>query len=376
MGKITRLREAQAAARNIQHAATLRRHNAELKQAEITLEQIDLQNYYKLDLYSDYFIRSFESWDRPRTKDTSRRMVLLARHLFAKYPVPQHLEAAAFDATVAPKNDLSIINHVLWYICVAQGGSLYKEHLRGTLSRAEVHYFLSAPPRLSYKEAIVFAVARAQGAAFSIAHKIACTKLSEHAWTHRPTSREFWFSVVHFFVRHPIGGRDINNLVDYIRHAHTQDDKWSIKGRSISSLSRQMKEWHRNLSKQRYMGAAAWAGMSIPDGAYSVDLDGGKIRKWFFRQIKTGQTLFDEGSRMRHCVTMYRDSCVQGNTFIWALQFKDSGDIERKALTIRISKGQIVEYAGFANRLATPGEKSIVKRWAQEHNIGIAARFL
>ena len=176
-----------------------------------------------------------------------------------------------------------------------------------------------------------------------------------------------------FFARNPVPLHEMNDLIDYLRVAKTENAGMSLKGRSLHALQRRREEWHRALRKHNAIGGGSWAGRPIPD----VDYEAGSEKKkalWRFRQIKTGTELFREGQRMHHCVASYKLRCMNEQVSIWSLTTEfPLGHINR-GVTIEVRKdGAIVQCRGFANRLPHGNEVAAVKRWANEHGLRWAA---
>jgi len=165
----------------------------------------------------------------------------------------------------------------------------------------------------------------------------------------------------------------MNDLIDYLRVAKTENAGMSLKGRSLHALQRRREEWHRALRKHNAIGGGSWAGRPIPD----VDYEAGSEKKkavWRFRQIKTGNELFREGQRMHHCVASYKQLCMNDQVSIWSLTSEfPLGHINR-GVTIEVRKDcAIVQCRGFANRLPYGNEVAMVKRWAAEYGLRWAA---
>ena len=123
------------------------------------------------------------------------------------------------------------------------------------------------------------------------------------------------------------------------------------------------------MRKERAICGGGWDGRAIPD----IDYRTGGERKtaiWRFRQIKTGNDLFREGQRMRHCVASYKGACQQGRISIWSLTCEFPRGVLNKGVTLEVwADGAIVQCRGFANRLPYGNEAAMVKRWASEHRL-------
>ncbi len=308
-------------------------------------------------------IRPLDSFIAPRSRDRRKLRVLLARHLYASYCVPTHLEALWLE-TRAEANRLPS-DPLNWYMSVAQGGSLHKQYTREFLTRQETHWFLNPPLRMTFGEALWYAVARSYSDHHGSCYRIAKSKLAGIGPANR--SFLFWKSIARFFCANTLPVQKINDLYDYIAQAKADNEHWEIKGRTAASLTHQMQAWHRDLQRISMLQRQAkeWSGLDEPDFSYLEK--GAKPHVdtlWRITQIKTGKALAEEGNLMHHCVYGYASRCVSGQVSIWSLT-RHGPQGHHRMLTIEIANAQrsIVQARGFANRLATPHERSIIKRW-------------
>jgi hypothetical protein len=233
------------------------------------------------------------------------------------------------------------------------------------MSKLEAHHFLAAPDDLiSAKRAFWYAFARAQTDDKRTALDVSHSKLQDFS-----VASSFWKETARYFAHNPITIREMNDVIDFLLAAKQEDDRFSLKGRSLAALRRRMEEWHRALRKQRTICGGAWPGRPLPDVDYKT---GSEHRRamWRFRQIKTGNDLFKEGQRMHHCVASYKSLCLNGLVSIWSLTCEYPLGKLNKGVTMEIRQdGAIVQCRGFANRLPYDNEVAMVKRWAGEHGL-------
>jgi len=323
----------------------------------------------RVEAYRVDALRRPEDWRcRIKSRSQERRFIDLVRFTFAKYPVPAHLESAWTRPDVATmlrasqRADAPDLLH--WYIVATQGGSLHKQAAHPHLSRLETHHFLAAPAGLSAEQAFWYAIARAPSDDTSAALRVAQTKLVEHS-----IGDGFWRDAARFFARQPTTLAEMNDLIDFIRAAKAEDDGFALKGRTLPALRRRMHEWHRALQKQQAICGGSWGGCALPDVDYRAGRDD-NTAIWRFRQIKTGNDLYREGQRMRHCVASYKERCISGEVSIWSLSCEYPPDHFNKGVTIELRKsGVIVQCRGVANRSPYGNEVAMVKRWAREHGL-------
>lgn len=361
MGKRTKLREAQRRAAEQALAARLHLHGRTKRRPAfiLTCDAFPEDYLARLTPYRAFALRPPEAWRcKLRVRCPELRFLELVAFTFARYSVPRHLETAwleDIDCPAEPRIDLR-----RWYIVVAQGGSLFEDGARKYLSRAEIHHFLNpASMTLTAPQALWYAVARVHTSDPAIATRIARSRLRG-----LPISCPFWTDVARFFARHPVPVPELNDLIDYLHAAREADPHFCIWRRSLPALRERMLEWHRTRQAGQGFCHLRWVGSSIPNALYEID---GVI--WRFTQIRSGMRLFEEGQRMRHCVAVYKQACLSGESTIWSLTRQDQNGI-RRCLTIEVHpRGLIVQCRGFANRWATDEEVAIIQSWANEHGL-------
>lgn len=379
MGKKLRLREARR-----QHAervvcAVLESHSKRDVRPHI-VERYDefMPEYYnKIQALRTYALREPEDWRcRIKSRSEERRFIDLVRFCFGRYRVAAHLEQVWIDefpdnfidrmtplanAPMTRRNDIML----RWYLVASQGGSLYKQHASPHLTKLETHYFLTAPADVtSSQQALWYAVARAQTDRNEIARRVSESNLRQYS-----IASSWWKDVARFYARNPLSLHEMNDLIDYLFIAKTENAAFSLKGRTLASLQRRQEEWHWALRKSNLIGGGAWAGRPIPDMTYETGNDRKKAI-WRFRQIKTGNELYREGQRMHHCVASYKGRCMNGDISIWSLRSEFPLGHVNRGVTMEVRKdGAIVQCRGFANRLPYDNEVAMVKRWAREYGL-------
>jgi hypothetical protein len=268
----------------------------------------------------------------------------------------------------------------------ARGGSLYKAGAGQWLTRKEVHAFLNPPAGVGFNEAFWYAVARsytdAPNAAMCITRsKIARTSRSELA---------FWRDVARFFCANPVTVEVIDDLCDYLAECHRHDRRYSLEGRTLTSLNRRMHEWHRDIAAierieairrraagrvARATGASAadlaWSGSPLADWEWTPSAKDAKAKgeRYVVRQLKQADDLVMESRAMRHCVSTYAGKCIAGHASIWSLRRCTKAGIDR-LLTIEVDQQRrAIQVRGFANRLAHADERNVLERWAKARGI-------
>lgn len=334
--------------------------------------------------YAGVAIRDGALW-RPKlkTRDPARLRLAAARYLYARYPVSAALEAIWLDRSGLDGPEIAL--RLAWYVAAAGGQSLYKAGANEWLSRKEVHCFLNVSSELGFCEAFWFAIVRSYTGDNGLAARLARTKIAR-----TPRGElTFWREVARFFCEQPTSKEEIDDLCDYIAAMHRRDKAYSLKGRTLASLRRQMSQWHRDIAaierieamRRRAAGRAAlapgsaWEGSRLEDWEWEPPAKEANAHgeRFFVRQLKTAEDLVAESRAMHHCVSTYAVKCIAGNASIWTLRRKALGKAER-LLTIELDpQHRAVQVRGFGNRLATLEEQKILKRWAKAKGVALWA---
>ena len=331
-------------------------------------------------------LRDAECWcPQMKTRDPARLRLAAARHLFARYPVPNALEQIWIDEQGMDPCDVTLRKH--WYVVAARGGSLYRETAGQWLSRKEVHAFLNASDQLGFEEAFSRAIACSYTDNAGLASRIARSKLA-----FRPL-RElgFWREAARFFCANPTPLAEIDDLCDFLRDCLAGDAGYSLKGRSLGALRRRMHEWHRDLAaierierarrrvayqhgagwRAGEVDAGRWPGSPLEDWTWQPSEKGARANResYAVKQLCTAVELVEETRAMRHCVSTYARYCIAGHASIWSLRRTTPAKTER-LLTIELDqRNRAVQLRGFANRQPSPDEMAILSRWARARAI-------
>lgn len=335
--------------------------------------------------FENEIVRDPQSW-RPKlkTRNASRLRLAAARHLFARYPVPAHLEQIWLESEGLDAEEIRLRKR--WYITVAGGASLYKAQAVQWLSRKEVHWFLNPPGEIDFCGAFWVAIARSYTDDPGLALRIARSKIAR---TPR-AALAFWREAARFFVANPTTLEEIDDLCDFLDAACHRDRQYSLKGRTLASLRRQMEDWHRDLAAIERIEAmrrraearnrtapaspsagGSWPGSPLSDWEWQPSAKEATARgeRFIVRQLRKADDLVAESRAMRHCVSTYAAKCIAGNASIWALRRTALGKVDR-LLTIELDRQhRAVQVRGFGNRVALPDERNILERWAKARGI-------
>ncbi|MCA0277382.1 MAG: PcfJ domain-containing protein [Proteobacteria bacterium] len=327
-------------------------------------------------------IRHRDAW-RPqlKTRDPGRLRLAAARHLFAVYPVAAHIELIWLDASGLDANEIKLRKR--WYIAAAGGQSLYKLGAGEWLTRKEVHCFLNPPAVLDFCETFWLAIARTYADDLGVAQRIARSKISR-----TPRGElAFWREAARFFAVNPLPVEEIDDLCDYFAARLERDRQYSLGGRTLASLERQMRDWHRDIAMVARIRAAqrqaesrrgsngkdegGWAGSPLANWSWRPSDRKASTRGEEFAvvQITKADDLVAESRAMHHCVWTYAAKCIAGHASIWSLRRKGVGRADRM-LTIELDpRNRAVQVRGFGNRTARQDELQILGRWAQARGV-------
>ena len=363
------------------YQATLRRVSATARPAP------DFDNAIREALtgFGGWAVRDADAW-RPKlkTRDPARLRLAAARHLFARFPVSSALEAIWLDAGGLEAEEVRLRKR--WYVAAARGDSLYRSGAGEWLSRKEVHAFLNPPGDLAFNEAFWQAIARGYTDDVGVALRIARSKIARSP----RVAIAFWREVARFFCVNPTTLEEIDDLCDYIAACRGRDRGYSLKGRTLGSLRRQMAEWHRDLDVIQRIEAARLRAARATRGGADASPEGGRWRgstlaDWTWQpsekearqrredfvvmQLASAADLVAESRAMQHCVWTYAGKCIAGHASIWSLRRRLNGSVDR-LLTIELDRQhRAVQVRGFANRLSRPDEERILARWAKARGI-------
>lgn len=319
--------------------------------------------------------RPVKEW-KPNMHNAGRQFSSLVRHLFAGYNIPEFM-----DSVWLSLNRL----HQRWFIHLGSGKNIRSaERLPITLTKKMAHKFLSAPSGYSVNAAFRWAQITAMGGDRRLADAISGTRLSRD-FKHD----KFWLSVFRFFIDNPmLDTAQINPIVDYIWNQKYEDQivfvergvaenrgpaqpNFSLKGRTVDTLLRQVNAWHRSLGRELKGGKLQWEKSKFEDFEFIEGTRENKnIKIWRIHELLSNQELVAEGRALHHCVASYAVSCKRGRSGIWTMSCEDASGF-KKLLTIEVllRNRQICQVRGKNNRLPTEQEKKIVQRWAVKEQL-------
>ena len=189
--------------------------------------------------------------------------------------------------------------------------------------------------------------------------------------------------MLHFFVNHPsLDLVHIGPIVDFLqaqRFTTTEgmsadgvfgtrpppQPDYTMKGRTVASILRQVAEWHRQLGQEATGPELSWNRSNFKEFRL---VEGSEVlqnmRVWTITELLTSQELFLEGQAMRHCVATYALRCARKQTAIWSMQVENRQGRHR-VLTIEVdlAKKTICQARKKFNRLPQRVEREVLHRW-------------
>jgi hypothetical protein len=334
-----------------------------------------------LALHHADWLRPVETWSPPRL-NARPQFTSLAHHLFAHYPIPPFMTSVWFDL---PPGEL--LPQHRWYKHLGLGQNIRTAGLQIRLTRAMVHLFTLAPHHCTAVAALRWAQVRGLGGSDALARAVVGTRLGKTL-----ENEDFWEGVVHFFVNHPaLDLAQVGPVVDFIQHQRFEWTErvslegvfgkrppprpdYSVKGRTVASILRQVEEWHRELGHDTHRPSMSWRPapfreFRLVDGSE----DQGNMRAWTITELHTSRALFLDGRAMRHCVATYADRCARRQTSIWSMQVETQRGRHR-VLTIEVDMATrtIRQARRKCNRLPHEMEREILEKWAAQEGLRVS----
>ncbi len=334
-----------------------------------------------LALHHADWLRPVEKWF-PVKQNAWPQFSSLANHLLARYPVPAFMTSVWFEQP----HGQNLPQHE-WFKHLGRGQNIRTASLPLHLTKAMAHQFTQAPHHLSAVQAIRWAQVRGLGGSKALARAVVATRLGKIL-----ENEDFWESVLHFFIDHPsIDLAQVGPIVDFLQHQRFEwkdavsqhgvfgkqpppRPDYTMKGRTVASVLRQVEEWHKQLGQDRNQPSVFWRHSPLRDFRLIEGSEAlGTMRVWTITELLTNRALFLEGQEMRHCVATYTDRCVRRQASIWSMQLENQRGRHR-VLTIEVDlpKRTICQARRKWNRLPQATEREVLERWAAEQGLKIA----
>ena len=312
----------------------------------------------QLELNKSFFVRDPKKWVS-KSVNVEVQYKDFIKHCLEKYYVPGFLYNCFLD------KDEEVF--FPWYMCVAQGSSLIKQ-ASNYLTRKEVNIFIKQRNNMTISYNILLSKLLFMNLDKGMAHKII---LSLRRFDIIGDIDSFNYICEYFNI---LKNSELNNNInfgfvsDYLRSkliAYSRNE-FSLKGRTLNSLIKLSDEWHQRRHIVKSNGFVQWTPANIPDFEHIEYIDKNKTPLiWRIRQLCSSKDLFNESSKMHHCVSSYVSSCLSGQCSIFTMETDMLGCVE-KLLTIEVTKNKrIVQVRGKWNRKSTNKEDSIINKWSK-----------
>jgi hypothetical protein len=314
-------------------------------------------------LASEEWVRPLDKW-KPKGKSRHTHYRSLIDHLLVRYPVPLHFYELV-GANHRGWNGMSFFARVAGGEKITRcfDGSILK-HPRIPMTKRMCHHLMQFEDEIDFLCCVRKAQVMALGGDEELAKKLSWSFLGREIFK----DEEFWLSVIRWFCgQSEFDHNLIGPLLDYIKAKHDGDDGFSMKGRTIRSLARDMEEWHRQLALADKLTDLKFKQSGFREGTWELEgQHGGKRQKfvWTIREIMSPKVLHAEGRLMKHCVYSYARDIQKGTTSIWTLKRN-----EERMLTVEVltNSKKIVQARGKCNRPPKKYELSVLGRWAREN---------
>ena len=300
----------------------------------------------------------------------------LAHHLICNYEVPMFLASSWYAADSDGDKKRG------WFVAHSRGASFRSLDLPVVMTRKMEHIFLASQDHLPIEHAIRRAELLALGASVEVVKAVLSTPLAADL-----RNSEFWRTVWMFLIVNAgdMDSLQIGPMIDFIqavRHDRTQDGvvqfgppqpTFSMKGRTVQSMLRLMRDWHGSLGAG---GATlSWARSPFrPLVLEDPTRDTSEVpRRWQMIELTDSAQLKGEGAALHHCVASYAYRCYQGSSRIWSLRLWQ-GEKILPVLTVEVDpkRRAVIQARGRANRAASGRSLQLLQDWAVRERLRMA----
>jgi hypothetical protein len=348
----------------------------EERRASILHERKHIGAMSRLARFSSRWLRMPAGFSA-RSYNADRQFGELARFLLARWPVPTFFDKAW--------SERSTDTHREWFIHIGAGDNLRTAAgLPFPLTKMMAHHTLLAPDDISIVPALRWGQVRALGGSERLIRAVISSSLRD-----AQNDEPFWLSVVQFFVANPmLDPHQVGPIVDWIQNqrfvgeprrivngvacgGEIPQPTFSMKGRTVESVLRQVERWHRELNRATIKGAVAWPTCGIP-GYERIEGSEGSQKIVRIDEIVTSAELQHEGRAMRHCVASYARTCARGNAAIFSLKLDSGAGFDRRlTIELDVRSKRIIQARGRFNALPQPLDARYLRNWAASTGLTI-----
>jgi PcfJ-like protein len=339
-----------------------------------------VQALVNLSRFGNAHIRSVADWSGTESS-WQRAVSSLAQHLLCQYEVPVFL-ASSWYSTKGTTSD----HKRSWFVEHGRGVSFRSLDLPIELTRRMEHIFLASPDHLP----IEYALRRAELLALAVPTEFVRVVLATRLATDL-SNGAFWRTVWFFLIANAslIKPGEIGPMIDFFQairfdrvRVETPDGvtevdpphpTFSVKGRTVQSILRLMRDWHRSLDS----GGPDCAWTPSPLQPMALDEPSRDAsdppKRWRLMELTTSAQLRAEGAALLHCVASYADRCCQGRSRIWSLRLWH-GDNLHHVMTIEVdpAKRAVIQARARANSAPSGRPLRLLQDWAARERLQIA----
>lgn len=366
-----------------------------LKERKFVTEKITkldpkkLMDYVSVN-YEDLIINRHKNI-KFKSHNLSKQWIEFLEHTFCNYKVPRFmLVNFPYDFTYVPKdknqikgsiqnlvrpypkiiradynsfdrNNIPIYQEM--FQLITNGGSLRK-YLKGLLTAKECAIFLTLKNELSITENIW--LSKLIGFGFNTAEAIDLINTFFIVFDPFFNYLDDVY-IMQFFMKFKkeIPRDEYINLTDFLRLKYRENNRlrennFSLKGRTIQSVIEMSNQWHLEQLKLRGGKNVNWVRIELEDR--KIERNGVEYK---FVELTSSNELIAEGRKQRHCVGSYIRQCLDGNTSIFSMRYKDDKYDEIR-VTLQIEHNIIKQARGLCNRKITGVEDLVIREWARD----------
>lgn len=317
------------------------------------------------EFHADW-LQDLESWE-PRAESAYSQFASLARHLFAKSPVPNFMTSAWFEG-----RSRDALRHQSWFRHLGLGHGIRGVETPIKLTKIMARQFLQARDHYLVIQALRWGQIRGFGADEPLADAIVATRLGS-SFDHD----EYWSQVIRFLIDNPcFGTSNVASIIEYLnfnRRLLKQHAPGLLKRKKADAFLQEVKRWRSEPVVMRRSTSLKWKATGIDGLDYLDEQRVWDPRQWTIRELLDSNDLLDEGRNMRHCVGTYGLTCCRGDSSIWSMTCSDSSEQNRRELTIEVDPTEkaIVQARGLRNSRPTPEARRVMLLWAEREGLKV-----
>jgi hypothetical protein len=173
------------------------------------------------------------------------------------------------------------------------------------------------------------------------------------------------FRLLVAFFKEDLNDYRISDCVDFLEYERYKSAEiFSLKGRTEKSLLRITGVWHNSIFQLKFTDArkVVWTKSLHSDNQFSFN-----ETAYCCSELNSGELLYQEGQKLKHCVMTYLPRCENGQDVIWS--FKKFDAVEQayvSTFTIEVFENDIIQIAGIRNLLPNKLELAAISYWAEK----------